>query len=161
MRIGLGYDLHRLESGHRLVLAGVEIDHPQGLVGHSDADVVFHALVDAILGAAGLEDIGTHFPDTDPAWQGTPGAEFLARTLEMLPAKWTIGNVDVNILAESVRIAPHRNSMRQNLARALGIDAQRVNVKGKTGEGVGPVGRNEAIEAQVVVLLEERENATG
>ena len=161
MRIGLGYDVHRLESGHRLVLGGVEIDHPRGLVGHSDADVVFHALIDAILGAAGLDDIGTHFPDTDPAWQGAHGKDLLALTLEKLSAGWTVGNVDVIILAESVQIAPHRASMRRNLARALGIDTQRVNVKGKTCEGMGAIGRDEAIEAQVVVLLEEAKRVEG
>jgi len=154
VRIGLGYDIHRLQEGLPLVLAGVTIDHPLGLLGHSDADVVFHALIDSILGAIGQGDIGTHFPDHDPTWEGARGATLLSRTMDLIPPGWSIENVDINILAQKVRIAPHRQAMQSNLAHALQIETDRVNIKGKTGENVGPVGREEAIEAQVVILFQ-------
>jgi 2-C-methyl-D-erythritol 2,4-cyclodiphosphate synthase len=155
MRVGIGHDTHRLEEGRPLVLGGVRVAHARGLAGHSDADVVLHALTDALLGAAGLGDIGDVYPDTDPAWQGADSALFLRETLARLNrAGWRPVNVDVIIFAQEPKLGPIKAEVRANLAGLLGVDVGRVNVKAKTGERVGHIGRAEAIACQVVALIE-------
>jgi 2-C-methyl-D-erythritol 2,4-cyclodiphosphate synthase len=155
MRVGLGYDTHRLVEGRPLILAGVRLDHPKGLAGHSDADVVLHALTDALLGAAGMGDIGDAFPDTDPAYKDADSALFLRAALDRLNrAGYHPVNVDIIVLAQEPKLGPHKAVMRQRLADLLGIDLDRVNVKAKTGERVGHVGRGEAIGCQAVVLID-------
>jgi 2-C-methyl-D-erythritol 2,4-cyclodiphosphate synthase len=154
-RIGIGYDSHRLATGRPLILGGVRIAHSQGLVGHSDADVVLHALTDALLGAAGLGDIGDAFPDTDPAYQGADSSQFVVQTLARLrQAGWTIVNLDVTIFAEKPKLGPAKVAIRRSLAALLEIESDNVNVKAKTGEGVGAIGRGEAIACQAVVLID-------
>jgi len=156
MRIGLGYDSHRLAPGRPLKLGGVEIPSPAGLVGHSDADVVLHALVDALLGAAGLGDIGEWFPDTDPRWQGVDSAFFLRETLERLAEKgFRVCQADVIILAETPRLGPYKERIRHHLAQLLGLPAEQVNVKAKTNEGLDAIGRGEAIACQALVAIQE------
>ena len=153
-RIGIGYDIHRLVEGRKLVLGGVEIPFEKGLLGHSDSDVLTHAICDALLGAAALGDIGTHFPDTDPQWAGASSLDFLAHAVELITARgYSIANVDATVLAERPKIRPHIETMRERLASALRIDVDRVNVKAKTGEGLESIGRGEAMAAQVVALL--------
>lgn len=153
-RVGSGHDSHRLEAGRPLILAGVRIEHPRGLVGHSDADVVLHAVTDAVLGALGLGDIGEHFPDTDPRWAGADSALFLRAALAKLSERgWTIGNVDVTIFAQEPRLSAYKSTMVTNLAAQLGVVADAVNVKAKTGERVGHIGRAEAIGCHAVVLI--------
>ena len=153
MRIGMGYDVHRLVSGRRLVLGGVPIPHEKGLLGHSDADVLTHALCDAILGAAGRGDIGEHFPDSDPAWAGIDSLLLLERVRTLIAADWVIANVDATVIAQAPKLAPYRGPMRSRLASVLGIDAGQVNIKATTTEGLGPLGRGEGIAAQCIVLL--------
>ena len=154
-RIGIGYDIHRLSAGRRLVLGGVVVPHPYGLEGHSDADVLTHAIIDALLGAAGLGDIGTHFPDTDARWEGASSLELLGRVMEMCRgASLAPVNVDATVVAESPRLAPHIAGMRARLAEALGLPEGAVSIKAKTNEGLGSVGRGEAIAAYAVCLLE-------
>ena len=154
LRIGNGYDLHRLVSGRPLILGGVTIPFERGLHGHSDADAVCHAVTDAVLGAAGAGDIGRHFPDTDAAWKDADSIQLLARAREIVGAAgYVVSNVDVVIIAERPKIAPHVDSMRANLARALGVTAGQISVKGKTNEGVGPTGSGEAIAVHAVALL--------
>lgn len=156
MRVGIGHDTHRLETGRPLVLGGVRLDHPRGLAGHSDADVVLHAVTDALLGAAGLGDIGDAFPDTDPANKDRASRDFLDETMARLnQAGWRIVNVDVIIFAQEPKLGPHKADICRNLARLLGTDA--VNVKAKTGEKVGHIGRAEALACQAVVLLERND----
>jgi 2-C-methyl-D-erythritol 2,4-cyclodiphosphate synthase len=156
MRIGHGYDIHRLGDGRPLVLGGVHVPHPQGLLGHSDGDVVLHAVCDAVLGAMGAGDIGQHFPDSDDRYRGIASGELLRRVVTLMGEEgWRIGNVDVTICAEQPRLAPHRHAMRARLAELLCVPATAVSVKAKTNEGVDAVGRNEAIAATAVVLLEE------
>jgi 2-C-methyl-D-erythritol 2,4-cyclodiphosphate synthase len=156
MRVGIGHDTHRLEAGRPLLLGGVRIEHPRGLAGHSDADVVLHALTDALLGAAGLGDIGETFPDTDPQWKDIPSAVFLHDTVTKLNSRrWRIVNVDVVIHAQEPKLGPVKSAIRDNLARLLGVDTEQVNVKAKTGEHVGHIGRAEAIGCQVVALIEK------
>jgi 2-C-methyl-D-erythritol 2,4-cyclodiphosphate synthase len=158
MHVGIGHDTHRLEEGRPLLLGGVQVEHPRGLAGHSDADVVLHALTDALLGAAGLGDIGDAYPDTDPAWRGADSSLFLRDTLARLNrAGWRVVNVDVTIFAQEPKLGPVKDAMRRNLARLLGLDAACVNVKAKTGERVGAIGRAEAIACQAVALIESRE----
>ncbi|HYV04913.1 MAG TPA: 2-C-methyl-D-erythritol 2,4-cyclodiphosphate synthase [Blastocatellia bacterium] len=153
-RIGIGYDIHRLVEGRKLILGGVEIPFEKGLLGHSDSDVLTHAICDALLGAAALGDIGTHFPDTDPQWAGASSLDFLAHAVELITARgYSIVNVDATVLAERPKIRPHIETMRERLASALRIDVDRVNVKAKTGEGLESIGRGEAMAAQVVALL--------
>jgi 2-C-methyl-D-erythritol 2,4-cyclodiphosphate synthase len=155
MRVGIGHDTHRLEAGRPLVLGGVRVEHPRGAAGHSDADVVLHALTDALLGAAGLGDIGDAYPDTDPAWRGADSARFLLETLDRLNrAGWQPVNVDIIVFAQEPKLGPVKAAIRANLARLLGLPADRVNVKAKTGERVGHIGRAEAIACQAVALLE-------
>jgi 2-C-methyl-D-erythritol 2,4-cyclodiphosphate synthase len=156
MRVGIGHDTHRLAEGRPLILGGVRVEHPRGLVGHSDADVVLHALTDALLGAAGLGDIGDAYPDTDPAWRDADSARFLSETLVRLNrAGWRTVNVDVIVLAQEPKLGPIKADMRANLARLLGLSPDAVNVKAKTGEHVGHIGRAEAIACQVVALIEK------
>jgi 2-C-methyl-D-erythritol 2,4-cyclodiphosphate synthase len=154
MRVGLGYDIHRFGADRSLVLCGVTVPHDEGLVGHSDADPVMHAVADAVLGAAALGDIGEHFPDTDPRWEGADSSLILAEAVG-LAAERSLkpANVDVNIIAQRPRLADHKAAMRRRLAEVLGLPVESVSVKARTAEGLGPVGRGEAIEAQAVVLL--------
>jgi 2-C-methyl-D-erythritol 2,4-cyclodiphosphate synthase len=158
MRVGIGHDTHRLAEGRPLLLGGVRVEHGRGLVGHSDADVVLHALTDALLGAAGLGDIGDAYPDTDPAWRGADSALFLRETLARLNrAGWRVVNVDVIVFAQEPKLGPVKAAIRDNLARLLGIDGGAVNVKAKTGEKVGHIGRAEAIACQAVVLIDKKD----
>ncbi len=150
-RFGLGLDAHRLVEGRRLVLCGVEIPCDRGLLGHSDADVAAHALMDALLGAAALGDIGLHFPDSSPAYQGADSMALLFRTAQILRAEgWYPGNVDVTIVAQAPKLAPYRDAMRQNVARALSLPVERVSVKATTTEGMGFEGRGEGISATAI-----------
>jgi 2-C-methyl-D-erythritol 2,4-cyclodiphosphate synthase len=152
---GVGWDCHRLAAGRRLVLGGVEIPAEQGLEGHSDADVLVHALIDALLGAAGLGDIGEHFPDTDDRWRDADSMGLLAAVLELLRAEGLqVINVDCTVIMERPKLAPHRAEIREGLARALGLDARRVSVKATTSEGIGFVGRGEGVAALAVASLQ-------
>jgi 2-C-methyl-D-erythritol 2,4-cyclodiphosphate synthase len=153
-RAGTGYDLHRLVQGRPLIVGGVTVPSPVGAVGHSDADVVCHAVTDAILGAAGLGDIGTHFPDTSPEWQGASSLDLLSRTAAQVAQHgFEVGNVDVTVILEAPKIRPHVDAMRTAVAAALGIDAGRVSIKAKTNEGLDAVGRGEAIAAHAIALI--------
>ncbi len=155
IRIGIGYDIHRLTPGRPLVLGGVAIPHEKGLAGHSDADALCHAVTDAVLGALALGDIGRHFPDTDPRYAGADSMELLRAAVRMAAdAGYRVVNVDANIVAQRPKLQPHIEAMRQRLAEALRIDTARVSVKAKTNEGVGPEGREEAIRTEAAVLLE-------
>jgi 2-C-methyl-D-erythritol 2,4-cyclodiphosphate synthase len=154
MRIGIGYDSHRFASGRRLVLAGVEVPHTLGLAGHSDADVVAHAVTDAVLGAAALGDIGQHFPPSDPHWKDADSLELLRRAVELAAAAgYRVGNVDVTLVAEAPRVGPHIPAMREKLGLMLGTGPAGVSIKGKTNEGMGWIGRGEGIAAVAVALL--------
>lgn len=153
-RIGLGHDRHRLVAGRPLVLGGVAVDFELGLDGHSDADVLLHALTDAILGAAGLGDIGEWFPNTDPQWAGADSKVFLRAAVQAVAERgWSIINVDCTIHAERPKLSPFKRTIADSIAQQLGIAPDRVNVKAKTGEKVGPIGRLEAMDADAVVLL--------
>ena len=153
-RVGTGYDLHRLEPGRTLIIGGVQIPHETGLAGHSDADVLCHAVTDAILGAAGAGDIGQHFPDTDPKWKGANSIELLKGAAAIVRAAgYAVSNVDAVVIAERPKLAPHIAAMRANLAQAIGVDVSAVSVKGKTNERVDALGRNEAIAVHAVALL--------
>jgi 2-C-methyl-D-erythritol 2,4-cyclodiphosphate synthase len=155
MRVGIGHDTHRLEEGRPLLLGGVRVEHGRGLAGHSDADVVLHALTDALLGAAGLGDIGDAYPDTDPAYRGADSSLFLRETLERLNrAGWRVVNVDVVILAQEPKLGPVKAAIRARLAQLLRLEPDAVNVKAKTGERVGHIGRAEAIACQAVALID-------
>ena len=155
MRVGIGHDTHRLAEGRPLLLGGVRVEHPRGLVGHSDADVVLHAVTDALLGAAGLGDIGDAYPDTDPRWRDADSALFLRETLARLNRDgWRVVNLDVIVFAQEPKLGPVKGRIRDNLARVLGLDGGAVNVKAKTGEKVGHIGRAVAIACQVVVLID-------
>ena len=157
MRIGHGYDVHKLAAGRRLILGGVDIPYEKGLLGHSDADVLTHAVMDALLGAAALGDIGQHFPDTDPAYAGADSLVLLRAVMDLLAqAGYQVGNVDATVLAQAPKLAPHIPRMRENLARAMGVAVERVSVKATTEEGLGFTGRGEGIAAHAVVLLESR-----
>lgn len=155
MRVGIGHDTHRFAAGRPLLLGGVRVEHARGLSGHSDADVVLHALTDALLGAAGLGDIGDAYPDTDPAYKDTDSARFLVETLTRLNQRgWRVVNVDVIIFAQEPKLGPIKGQIRDNLARLLGLPIDAVNVKAKTGEKVGHIGRAEAIGCQAIALIE-------
>jgi 2-C-methyl-D-erythritol 2,4-cyclodiphosphate synthase len=155
VRVGIGHDTHRLCEGRPLILGGLKIEHRLGLEGHSDADVVCHAVADALLGAAGLGDIGEHYPDTDPQWRGLDSTRLLAEVVDQIhQTGWRPVNCDVIIHAQEPKLGPHKRSIAANLARLLKLGDQAVNVKAKTGEHVGPVGRAEAICCHAVVLLE-------
>jgi 2-C-methyl-D-erythritol 2,4-cyclodiphosphate synthase len=154
IRVGLGYDVHALAPGRRLVIGGVEIASTQGLLGHSDADVLLHAITDALLGAAGLGDIGGMFPDSDPAYRNADSLELLRAAVgRVREAGWAVGNIDAVVIAQTPRIAPHVAAMRACIAPALGVAASDVGTKGKTGERLGFSGRGEGIAAQAVALL--------
>ena len=156
MRIGQGYDVHRLVEGRRLVLGGVDIPWEKGLLGHSDADVLTHAVMDALLGAAALGDIGKHFPDTDPAYKGADSLKLLERVVVLLEERgFAVGNVDATVLAQRPKLAPYIPKMRENLARVMGVDPSRVNVKATTEEGLGFTGSGEGMAAHAVALIEE------
>lgn len=156
MRVGLGYDSHRFAEGRRLMLGGVEIPGARGLAGHSDADVLIHALIDALLGAAARGDIGSHFPDTDPAWAGADSAQLLARVVAELAANgFRVGNVDATVVCEAPKLRPHVAAIRARLAGLLGIAVSRVSVKGKTNERMDDVGAGLGIAVHCVALLEE------
>jgi 2-C-methyl-D-erythritol 2,4-cyclodiphosphate synthase len=153
-RTGIGYDLHRLVDGRRLVLGGVEIPHSKGLAGHSDADVVAHAATDALLGAAGLGDIGEHFPPSDPQWKDAPSLLFLRRARELLEQNgYSIVNLDIVLVIEQPKILPYRARIRESLAGALGVAPDAISLKAKTAEGVGPIGAGEAAEAHAVATV--------
>ncbi len=158
MRVGQGFDVHRLVPGRRLLLGGVEIEYERGLQGHSDADVLAHAVGDALLGAIGAGDLGTLFPSSDPAWRDASGSELLGRILlRMQEAGFRIENVDATLIAQEPRLAAHRTAIEQGLVGMLRVDASRVNVKLKSSDGLGAVGRSEGIAAQAVVLLRSHE----
>ena len=154
MRVGIGYDVHRLVSGRCLMLGGIEIPYEKGLLGHSDADVLIHAVCDALLGAAGLGDIGLHFPDTDKAWDGVASLKLLQQVKEMIAPEWSIANIDATVIAQAPKINPYRGAMRGSLAAVLGIDPQLINIKATTTETLGALGRGEGIAAQCVALLQ-------
>ena len=155
IRIGEGWDIHTLVEGRALMLGGVQVPYSKGLLGHSDADALLHAITDALLGAAGMGDIGTHFPDTDAAFKGADSAVLLAEAARRVRAQgYTIGNVDSTIIAQAPKLAPHISAMRARIADILGIAPDGVNVKAKTAEKMGPVGEGMAIEARAVVLLQ-------
>jgi len=157
MRIGQGYDVHRLVSDRALVLGGVRIPHERGLAGHSDADVLAHAVGDALLGALGDGDLGRHFPSSDERWRDASGATLLGEiTARVARAGFAIANVDATIVAQEPRLAPHQAQIREGLAKQLGVEAARVSVKLKSTDGLGAIGRGEGIAAQAVVLLERR-----
>src|SRR5262245_62005069 len=158
MRVGLGHDTHRLEEGRPLLLGGVPVEHPRGLAGHSDADVVLHAVTDALLGAAGLGDIGDAYPDTDPAWKDADSRLFLREALARLNRSgWKVVNLDVIVFAQEPKLGPLKAAIRASLAALLGVAADAVNVRAKTGEKVGHIGRAEAIACQAVVLIERND----
>ena len=154
MRVGIGYDVHPFQEGRPLVLGGVTIPHTHGLLGHSDADALCHAITDALFGAAGLGDIGHHFPDTDERLKGADSLALLAEAARRLRgAGWEINNIDSTIIAQAPKLAPYVPTMRQRLSMALGINLDQVNVKAKTAEKMGPVGRGESIEARAICML--------
>jgi 2-C-methyl-D-erythritol 2,4-cyclodiphosphate synthase len=156
-RVGIGYDIHELKKGRRLVLGGVAVPHSKGLSGHSDADVLFHALVDAVLGAAGAGDIGEHFSNLDARWKGADSARFVSKTTEILKKKkMKIANLDAVILAEEPKLSPYRDQIRKSVAKAFGIPDSAVGIKAKTNEGLDAVGRKKAIACHAVALVEGR-----
>jgi 2-C-methyl-D-erythritol 2,4-cyclodiphosphate synthase len=157
-RVGIGYDLHRLAEGRALIVGGVTVPFEKGAVAHSDGDVLAHAICDALLGAAGLGDIGTHFPDTDPKWKDAGSLRFLEHVDDLLDEHgWSIDHVDAIVIAERPKLNPHFPAMREALAEALGVDVARIHLKAKTNEGVDAVGRGEAIAAHAVATLERAE----
>jgi 2-C-methyl-D-erythritol 2,4-cyclodiphosphate synthase len=154
-RAGIGYDIHRLAADRRLVLGGVAIEHPTGLVGHSDGDVLLHALMDALLGAANLGDLGRHFPSDDPAFAGTSSLGLLKRVGALIrEAGFAVSSLDATVIAQAPRLAPHVGAMRDAVAGALGIESERVSVKATTNDGLGVVGSGEAIAALAIALLD-------
>ena len=155
MRIGSGFDVHAFGPGDSVALGGVRVPSTRGVVAHSDGDVVLHALCDALLGAAGLGDIGMHFPDTDPMWKGAESRRFVAAVLEMLSVrKLRVVNADITLLAQMPKVSPYRLEIRRSLAQMLGVTENQVNIKATTTEHLGFIGRNEGLAAQAVVLLE-------
>lgn len=159
MRIGMGYDVHKLVENRKLIMGGVDIPYEKGLLGHSDADVLVHAIMDALLGAAALGDIGKHFPDNDPAYAGADSIELLKKVGELLSEEgYVIENIDSTIIAQRPKMAPHIPTMRKNIADALGLDVNRVNVKATTEEGLGFTGTGEGISSQAIALLASVEN---
>lgn len=159
MRIGMGYDVHRLTEGRDLILGGVKIPYEKGLLGHSDADVLLHAVMDALLGAAALGDIGKHFPDTDPAYEGASSMKLLEHVGKLLEERlYVVENIDATIIAQKPKMAPHIEKMRRNIAAALHLELDQVNVKATTEEGLGFTGTGEGISAQAVACLESVRN---
>lgn len=156
MRIGHGYDVHKLAQDRKLILGGVDIPYEKGLLGHSDADVLTHAVMDALLGALALGDIGQHFPDTDPRYEGADSLQLLSHVVQLISAQgFQLGNVDATILAQAPKLAPHIPAMRENLARSMGVDVSQVSVKATTEEGLGFTGHKEGIATHAVALLLE------
>lgn len=154
IRVGEGWDIHALVEGRKLILGGIEVPFHLGLLGHSDADVLLHAITDALLGAAAMGDIGTHFPDTDATFKGADSAVLLAEAARRVREKgYEIGNVDSTVIAQAPKLMPHMPAMRASIAKALGVEVDQVNVKAKTAEKMGPVGLGQAMEARAVVLL--------
>ena len=154
IRIGEGWDTHALVPGRKLIIGGVEVAHSNGLLGHSDADVLLHAIIDALLGAAGLGDIGSHFSDLDAKFKGADSMQLLAETARLITERgYRIGNIDSTVIAQSPKLAGHIPAMRRRIADALGLDSSRVNVKAKTAEKLGPVGQGLSMEARAVALL--------
>ncbi len=154
MRIGMGYDIHRLVAGRKLVLGGIVIPFEKGLLGHSDADVLVHAVIDALLGAAGLGDIGQHFPDTAPEFKDISSLKLLSKAYEMINGKgFTVQNIDATIFAEAPKLSHYKAAMQKNIAQVIEIEQDRVNVKAKTFEGLGMVGKGEGLAAQCIALL--------
>ncbi len=154
MRVGTGYDVHRLTEGRKCIIGGVEIPYEKGLLGHSDADVLLHAVMDALLGAAALGDIGRHFPDTDPAYQGISSLKLLEHVAKLLEENlFFVENIDATIIAQAPKMRPYIDQMRENIAKTLGLEMGQVNVKATTEEGLGFTGRGEGISAQAVCLL--------
>ncbi len=156
IRVGLGYDVHKLVEGRKLILGGVEIPYEKGLLGHSDADVLLHAITDALFGAAGLGDIGSHFPDTDPQYKGADSLKLLeacGRELEELG--WRIGNIDAVVVAQRPKLLPYVPQMKENIARVLGVDVSQISVKGKTEEGMGFTGTGDGMAVHAVALIEK------
>ena len=155
MRIGMGYDVHRLVEGRKLVLGGVTIPFEKGLLGHSDADVLVHAVCDALLGAAGLGDIGLHFPDTDSEYKDVASIKILVKTYELISAKgFSIMNLDSTIFADAPKLSPYRDAMQKNISRTIEIEQNRVNIKATTFEGLGMIGKGEGIGAMCVALID-------
>ncbi len=155
LRVGQGFDIHRLVEGRPCIIGGVDIPFEKGCDGHSDADPLLHAIIDALFGAAGMGDIGEHFPDTDPRFKGSDSKELLRHAASLLTAgKWQIVNVDASVIAEAPKLSPHKQAMQETIARCLSIPARQVNVKAKTMEGLDAVGRGEAIAVQACVLIE-------
>ena len=158
MRIGHGYDVHRLVEGRKLIMGGVEIPWEKGLLGHSDADVLLHAIADAILGALAMGDIGKHFPDTDPAFKGADSMKLLEHVVGLVRDHgYRVGNLDATIIAQKPKMAPHIQAMRENIAQVCGVEVDRINVKATTEEGLGFSGRGEGISAHAVVLMAKSE----
>ncbi|MGO0907616.1 2-C-methyl-D-erythritol 2,4-cyclodiphosphate synthase [Clostridioides difficile] len=154
MRIGLGYDVHKLTEERKLIIGGVEIPHDKGLLGHSDADVLIHAIMDSILGALALGDIGKHFPDTDEKYKGIDSMKLLEHVYNLITSKgYKIGNIDSTIIAQSPKMAPHIESMRKNIAKALNTDIENINIKATTEEGLGFTGAKQGIASQSICLL--------
>ena len=154
MRIGMGYDVHRLTEDRKLIIGGVDIPYEKGLLGHSDADVLLHAIMDALLGASALGDIGKHFPDTDPAYKGVSSIKLLEHVGELLKEHgFVIGNIDATIIAQKPKMAPHIMYMRHNIANALNIEVNQINVKATTEEGLGFTGNGDGISSQAICLL--------
>jgi len=154
VRVGIGHDTHRLVQGRPLILGGILIAHDRGLLGHSDADVVCHAVADALLGAAGMGDIGEHYPDTDPRWNGLDSTRLLSEVVGRISAAgWRVMNCDLVVHAQEPKLGPHKPAIRAKVAALLGLDPTELNIKAKTGEHVGPIGRGEAISCEAVVLL--------
>jgi 2-C-methyl-D-erythritol 2,4-cyclodiphosphate synthase len=161
IRVGEGWDVHQLVAGRKLILGGVEVPHATGLLGHSDADVLLHAITDALLGAAGLGDIGRHFPDTDPQFRGADSSVLLAEAARRVRAAgWQIGNVDSTVIAQAPKLAPHIPAMCRRIAATLGLAQEQVNVKAKTAEKLGPVGEGRAMEARAVALLHRMQSVS-
>ena len=156
MRIGMGYDVHKLVEGRKLILGGVEIPNEKGLLGHSDADVLLHAIMDALLGAAALGDIGKHYPDTDPAYKGISSIRLLEHVADLLEEhQFLIENIDATIIAQRPKMRPYIDTMRENIAKALKIEADQINVKATTEEGLGFTGSGEGISSQAICMLEK------
>ncbi len=156
MRVGMGYDVHKLVEGRKLIIGGVEIPHELGLLGHSDADVLLHAIMDALLGAAALGDIGKHFPDTDDKYKGISSMELLKHVGNLLEENcYVVGNIDATVIAQAPKMLPHIPKMRENIASMLGIDVNQVNIKATTEEGLGFTGNKQGISSQAICLIEE------
>ena len=159
-RVGIGYDIHRLVEGRRLVIGGIEIEHTKGLIGHSDADVVLHAVIDALLGAAGLPDIGDLYPDTDPAYEGADSRKLLADAMDRVRAEgYTTSNIDVIVHAEAPKMSPYKRRMAELIAGLTGLSPEQVSVKAKTNEGMGPLGHADAIACTAVAAIRRADSS--